>query len=318
MDKCPFTELSIPNYQRTLDIFYEISYNGQLFQIHFCGDCFRKMKSDPYFAKNKHIIAGLILNEKLGYEKMHWDSEKNSEFDLKKHLKQGGYPASPKEKLDNLLVYISQESIFDGAKFEMHASLILPFWYELYFINIKELFFYLGTLDAEQLIRLIMRGSIIEGIEPFLNADVTLTYNGLSRVAELEAEGKKSDFCFIAMSFSPESLDIREAIKEACLTTKHKPILIDEEHIDSHQTINDAIIANLKKSKFCIADFTEQKDGVYFESGFALGQGKKVIYTCRKDWFEKSHFDTNHFPHIIYETHEELKQKLIDKIQAWV
>lgn len=74
----------------------------------------------------------------------------------------------------------------------------------------------------------------------------------------------------------------------------------------------------MKSSKFCIADFTEQRDGVYFESGFAVGLGKKVIYTCHKKWFKKSHFDTNHFPHIIYESMQELKEKLDNKIKAWI
>ncbi|HDY75124.1 MAG TPA: hypothetical protein ENH49_01235 [Candidatus Marinimicrobia bacterium] len=135
-------------------------------------------------------------------------------------------------------------------------------------------------------------------------------------------KGQHSNNCFIAMSFSENVKDIRTALKNVCDTTKYKPILIDEIEIDSDSTINDAIIANLKKSKFCIADFTEQNDGVYFESGFALGQGKKVIYTCREDWFSgengKSHFDTDHFPHIIYKDINELEKKLIDRINAWV
>jgi nucleoside 2-deoxyribosyltransferase len=88
--------------------------------------------------------------------------------------------------------------------------------------------------------------------------------------------------------------------------------------IDSSQTINDAIISAIKSCKFCIADFSQQKDGVYFESGFAIGLGKPVIYTCDSDWFNKSHFDTNHFPHIIYESKPDLAAKLDNKIKAWI
>ena len=84
------------------------------------------------------------------------------------------------------------------------------------------------------------------------------------------------------------------------------------------QTINDAIISEIKSCKFCIADFSQQKDGVYFESGFAVGLGKPVIYTCHKDWFDKTHFDTNHFPHLIYENNSEFIQKLDNKIKAWI
>lgn len=120
------------------------------------------------------------------------------------------------------------------------------------------------------------------------------------------------------MSFGNDMKETRNAIKKACLKTGFTPILVDEVHYDSDTTINDAIIANLRKSRFCIADFTEQKDGVYFESGFALGEGKQVIYACQKEWFNKSHFDTNHFPHIVYETPEELTDALVNKIEAWI
>jgi len=95
-------------------------------------------------------------------------------------------------------------------------------------------------------------------------------------------------------------------------------ILIDEVHFDSESTINDAIIAQIKQAKFCISDFTQQKDGVYFEAGYALGRGLPVIYSCHKDDFEKSHFDTKHFPHIIYNNTEDLKRMLVDKINAWI
>ena len=36
------------------------------------------------------------------------------------------------------------------------------------------------------------------------------------------------------------------------------------------------------------------------------------------DDFKQTHFDTNHYPHIVYETYEDLEEKLIDKINAWI
>lgn len=37
-----------------------------------------------------------------------------------------------------------------------------------------------------------------------------------------------------------------------------------------HITINDAIVREIKKCKFLVADFTQHKHGVYFESGLGL------------------------------------------------
>lgn len=67
-----------------------------------------------------------------------------------------------------------------------------------------------------------------------------------------------------------------------------------------------------------IADFTEQKAGVYFEAGFALGLGRPVIYTVHQNDLADSHFDTKPLQHIVYENMEELEFKLTNKIKAWI
>ena len=119
------------------------------------------------------------------------------------------------------------------------------------------------------------------------------------------------------MSFSKTTENIREIIKRAVRESGYEPLLVDELHYDSDLTINDAIIKFIKKSKFLIADFTEQKHGVYFEAGFALGLKKPVIYTCSFNDFKQTHFDTNHYPHIVYELNN-LEERLKNKIQAWI
>ena len=59
------------------------------------------------------------------------------------------------------------------------------------------------------------------------------------------------------------------------------------------------MIGLLKKCKFMIADFTKQRPNVYFEASYGLVRGRKLIYTCRKEYFEAAKFDTYHFPHIV-------------------
>lgn len=67
-----------------------------------------------------------------------------------------------------------------------------------------------------------------------------------------------------------------------------------------------------------VADFSFHSNEVYFESGFALGQGKKVIYTYSKEEFGNAHFDIRPLQHIIYESPEQLSKELVNKIEAFI
>ena len=86
-----------------------------------------------------------------------------------------------------------------------------------------------------------------------------------------------------------------------------------EEH---NEKICDRIISEIRRSGLVVADFTGQRGGVYFESGYAMGLGIPVIRTCRKDFMETLHFDTRQYNHVSWESPEELKGKLINRIRA--
>jgi len=67
--------------------------------------------------------------------------------------------------------------------------------------------------------------------------------------------------------------------------------------------IDDQLRVALRTSRFVVADLTHGNNGAYWESGFAEGLGRPVIYTCSKDRWqkEKTHFDTNHLKTIIWD-----------------
>jgi hypothetical protein len=62
-------------------------------------------------------------------------------------------------------------------------------------------------------------------------------------------------------------------------------------------------------------DLVEHNEKI-FESGFAMGLGRPVVWTCRKDELAKAHFDTRQYNHIDWETPQELRKKLTDRIRA--
>ena len=88
-----------------------------------------------------------------------------------------------------------------------------------------------------------------------------------------------------------------------------------KEHNDK---ICDAIVAEIRKSRFVVADFTGHRGGVYFEAGFALGLGIPVIWTCKKEELPKTHFDTRQYNHIDWENEGDLFIRLKNRIEATI
>ncbi len=318
MESCPITNLPTTNYQVTgYGCRYLINYENVDYLIKL-GQSFANFKNELEYIENQYLLAGAILNNQLldaetdGIKSFSFDS------DWENKLTQIIYPKTPKDKMDNLLKTLYLFQNYDGDEVSIQELVQMPaFWYKHFFKNQNECYFYFGILQTQNLIdaTFTQRTKTDPTIFP---TDYQLTLQGLNYYLNLTESGRLSNKCFVAMSFSKEMTEIREAIREAIEGTGFHAIIVDEQHIDSDTTINDRIIADLKGAKFCIADFTEQRSGVYFESGFALGQGKPVIYCCQKADFEKSHFDTKHFAHIIYENPSELKERLINKINAWI
>ena len=149
----------------------------------------------------------------------------------------------------------------------------------------------------------------------------TLTVEGYARLAELETANTESSRGFVAMWFDASTDEAWEkGIKLGIEDAGYEAVRIDEqEHNDK---IDDRIIAEIRRSRFIVADFTQgekgARGGVYYEAGFAHGLGIEVIFTCRKDVLDNNdiHFDTRQYNHIGWETPEELRERLADRISA--
>jgi len=145
-----------------------------------------------------------------------------------------------------------------------------------------------------------------------------ITAQGWKRILELQKQpAGNSKQAFVAMWFDNSTHGTYDdGIKKAIEDCNYNAVRIDlKEH---NNKICDEIIAEIRKSKFVVADFTGNRGGVYFESGFALGLGIPVIWTVHKDQLNDIHFDTNHYNHIPYSTPEELHEKLYNRIRATI
>jgi hypothetical protein len=311
--KCPFTDLQIHNLEPLpgWHLRYTI-YLGKsnCIMILSQGD-FDKI--EEFLKTKKWIIKGLLLN---GI----WHKETYTTPDVLNRLVDSGQsivPFTPKEKKDKILSDFYKKQEYDGQPINIpnHIAKDDSFWARLFMKNRREFLFYLDLLQKEKLLAYFTGGPAGEDI---VLSSYTILSKGIEYVLSLQ-EGDYSSSCFVAMSFTDEMFKVfDEAIQPAIEVTGFKPLLISKEHLSSDTTINDGIIASIKKSRFTIADFTDNRNGVYFEAGFALGRGQKVIYTCKESDLKNLHFDIRAYQQIVWKDAADFKQKLIDKIEAFI
>jgi hypothetical protein len=99
--------------------------------------------------------------------------------------------------------------------------------------------------------------------------------------------------CFVACAFGKNDIDelYDKTITKALLKYEITPLRVDR--FEHNNNIDQQIIQMIKESSFCISDLTYARPSVYYESGFANGLGKDVIYTVRKDHFSPRTDDEN-------------------------
>jgi hypothetical protein len=121
--------------------------------------------------------------------------------------------------------------------------------------------------------------------------------------------------CFVAMWFDGSmqeayNLGFAPGVTDAGFT----PIRIDEKL--TNKGISDEVKAEIRLAQFMVADFTGQRQSVYYEAGFANGLGREVIWCCREDDVSNLHFDTRHLGHVVWKDPADLRTKLNQSIRA--
>lgn len=123
--------------------------------------------------------------------------------------------------------------------------------------------------------------------------------------------------CFVAMWFDMSMEEIYQCgIYKPLKEIGFNPIRIDK--IEHNDRIDHKIFDLIRRSRFVVADFTGNRAGVYYESGFAAGLGLPVIHTCRRDSFEKRHFDIQTINTIIYDNVEALAVNLRRRVMETI
>ncbi|WP_404405714.1 hypothetical protein [Pelagibacterium halotolerans] len=235
-------------------------------------------------------------------------------------------PLAVHERADNLLRYLRTKSDLLGAVVKFYAL-----------DNSKaaeaehELLAWTGSRQISEVITLAEycaqeawvehRATERTGASKNTIHELMLRPPGYARLAELDGASSASDQAFVAMWFDNSMNDAYEkGIAAAIADAGYQPVRIDgKEH---NNKIDDEIIAEIRRSRFLIADFTQgetgARGGVYYEAGFAHGPNIPVIFTCREDALGKVHFDTRQYNHIVWKASEDLRERLAQRISATI
>ena len=258
----------------------------------------RVRQADPRV--KARLTTWLVDQRRLGVECPEIDSNTITMAEQQKDL-------SIHDRADRLLQYIRDQAVDIGFKFYFRDADVsrtgIAAWSES--VRPEEVKYLLDYLIEQNWID--------------LRSGYVLTVEGYARLAELETANTESSKGFVAMWFD-DSINKawEEGIKRGIEDAGYEAVRIDQQ--EHNNKIDDEIIAEIRRSRFVVADFTQGKDGarggVYYEAGFAHGLGIEVIFTCKKDKLKKVHFDTRQYNHIDWETPGELRERLAARISA--
>jgi hypothetical protein len=158
----------------------------------------------------------------------------------------------------------------------------------------------------------------IERSKKFGTGFFQITPSGWEFLNSFQQLNPDSHIGFIAMWFDKSVDSTHLAIEAGIRDSGYESLRIDRK--EHNNKIDDEIVAGIRRSKFLVADFTGHRGGVYFEAGLATGLGLPVIWLCRKDELEKTHFDTRQYNFIVWEADklDELSAALKNRIEATI
>ena len=266
---------------------------------------------DPFVKKQLHLISAVAR----------WSKERGNELQVQSALLENRSefeasilsvcPQNTQEILDRILAYIAEKASYPGEAIPIEGDSISPLFYCK---NIEEVELYLKYLQTCNFVDIF--GKIDA---KHYNYKVALTVEGLKKVQEQAKPNIESKQAFVAMRFNDEMKSIYfEGIKKLEEDTGFTMHRVDMEPFNDK--ICDKIIAEIRRSRFVIADVTGHRQAVYFEAGFAKGLGLPVIWTCREDDINgcESNFDTRQYNHIYWTEANELREKLRYRIEATI
>jgi len=218
------------------------------------------------------------------------------------------FPRSIPERIDRALQNLERKSSHFGAPIRVDDSKDWP----LFFAENGDALRF--TIE-----HMVQSGLIQEAFPPDQGGgEYALTVKGCDRIEELRHVRPESRQAFVAMRFHPDMDEAWHALDTAVKEAELNLHAWRSDMVQFNEKIDDRIIAEIRRSRFMVADVTHHRQAVYFEAGFAMGLGLPVIFTCREDDLNDCSFDTRQYNHIVWKSPEDLREQLRDRIRATI
>jgi len=135
--------------------------------------------------------------------------------------------------------------------------------------------------DLSVILQYLQEQGLMTELLSVAEASRRLTPRGYIEADDLRTRRAASSQAFVAMWFTKDMKKVYEqGIKPAIEQAGFTPMLISNKEYANK--IDDEIIAEIRRSAFLVADFTGQRQNVYFETGFAIGFGAATYLDMSK------------------------------------
>lgn len=218
---------------------------------------------------------------------------------------------SPIEKQRKLLQAMEALTAYPGREVVLIPDHDAPLaWAE----NEHEFTYYVKSLMERGLIQL---SNPEERTLDDLLFPMVITAAGWEYLETIGVLNARSDQAFVAMSFDSTLASVYDnGIAPAIEKAGYRSHRVDRTpHLER---IDAKIIADIRASRFVVADVTQQKAGVYYEAGFAHGLGLPVIWCVHRDELANVHFDTRQYNHVLWTNENDLYETLHNVILATI
>ncbi|GIP23804.1 hypothetical protein [Paenibacillus sp. J22TS3] len=204
-------------------------------------------------------------------------------------------PVTIEDKAGRLLLYLYKNS---GAPDDPVVIRPLSHSFNLtYSPNLQELVFIID--------RLVSEGSISREGGTF-----KLTAKGWKE-AEARAGGRKLKSCSVIMPEGGLTVDWQEKVLPRLEQCGYQPHIWREE-VDASLDISPVEL--IHERQLVVADVTKPSPDVYYAAGIAAGSKVPVIWTARQSEYEPLPAHANHIRPLVYQSAEDLAEKLQQKL----